>query len=271
MLVTLSIKNFVLIESLSLDLSKGLYVISGDTGAGKSILLNSILFALGAKFDSKVVRPGADFASITVEFTITKEMPRAAQEHGIDISEGLIIKRQQYPNGRSKFFVNNEPAIGKLVSLLSDDLIEMHGQHGYARLLNPLYHRKILDAFGDLEDLREIVENKYREYKSIESDIESVEKDRAYITREIDYLEHVVSELKAKGPSRGEEVDLYEKSTKLRGQEKRRQAISEIQQIYHEAGMEGGYLLCKGLLACKMIYSWPLLKGSIKPQYILAK
>lgn len=235
MLITLSIKNFVLIESLSLDFSSGFHAISGDTGAGKSIILDSILFALGHKFDSKIIRLGSDMASVTAHFDVSNEVAEIASEHGLDIAEGLIIKRQQFANGKKKFFINDEPASSKLVALLGDSLIEMHGQCGYGKLLNPASHLKILDKYGQLDELKEAVEEKYKEYKKIESDIEEIEKNRNFIEREVDYLKHSVSELASKCPKEGEEAALSDKRIKLRGFEKRRDAINNLQQIYSES------------------------------------
>lgn len=239
MLVTLSIKNFILIESLSLDFTKGFYVISGETGAGKSILLDSILFVLGHKFDSKIIKPNTDYASVSAEFKVSDEISHIAREHGIELSDNIIIKRQQYQNGRKKFFINDEPVTVKLVELLASFLLEIHGQDGYSKLLSPSNHIKILDNFGDLETLKEVVEAKYKEYKQIESDIESIEKDKNHILREIDYLEHVVLELKSKCPNEGEEEVLSDKRIRLRGQEKRGHAIKEMENILGESSIGG--------------------------------
>lgn len=238
MLVTLSIKNFVLIESLTLDFTSGLYVISGETGAGKSVLLNSIVFALGGKFDSKVIRSGADFASVSAQFSVSKEIEKSLEDFGIDASESLIIKRQQFANGRKKFFINDDPATAKIVTQISDSLIEMHGQHGYGRLLNPSCHLGILDIFGELEDSKQDVKVKYREYKNIEDDLEMISKDQGLIRREIDYLEHVVSELESKCPGRGEEEDLASKRIKLRNNEKRNSALEKIENIIQETSLD---------------------------------
>ena len=237
MLLSLSVKNFILIEALNLDFSSGLYVITGETGAGKSILLDSILFALGQKFDSSIIKNDEKSASVTLEFSVDNDLKEIASGFGVDLGDSLLIKRVQHIDNKKKFYINDEPVTVKIITMLADKLVEMHGQHGYSQLLNPSKHLKILDQFGSLENDRKILEKKFSEYQKISLDIESVNKDRNLILREIDYLEHIVSELKNKCPKEGEETELSDLRLRLKNVEKRHSAIENIKNIFSDSNL----------------------------------
>ena len=131
MLQSLHIKDFILIEKLELDFNEGFCAITGETGAGKSILLDAILFCLGEKFSGNPVRPSAESCWVTLVFTATKILDNYLQEIGVDKADVLIIKCSQNTLGRKKFFINDQIVTAKLVQSLFDYLLELHGQHNH--------------------------------------------------------------------------------------------------------------------------------------------
>ena len=153
MLAALSIRDIVLIDRLELALDKGLCTLTGETGAGKSILLDSLGLAIGARADAGLVRQGAEQGSVTAVFDLAGDHPARAllDENGIEAEGDLILRRVQTKDGRSRAFVNDQPVSVGLLRQLGDMLVEIHGQHDERGLLDASGHRAILDAFGGLE------------------------------------------------------------------------------------------------------------------------
>ena len=151
MLKHLSIKNVVLIESLDIEFSRGLTVLSGETGAGKSILLDSLGLLLGNRTESSLIRTGADKLSVTGVFEVdkTNKIYEIAQNYTLDIEDDIIIKRIITADGKNKILFNDQPITLKLLKELSQNLIEIHGQHDNQGLLNQDCHRSILDEYGN--------------------------------------------------------------------------------------------------------------------------
>src|SRR6201996_8517233 len=154
MLLGLTIRDVVLIDRLSLAFRQGLCVLTGETGAGKSILLDALGLALGRRADAGLVRPGAEQATVTAEFAVPHNHPANAilREAGIgggDLAGTLIVRRQVAADGRSRAFVNDEPASVGLLRELGDTLVEIQGQFEQRGLLDPANHRMILDAFAE--------------------------------------------------------------------------------------------------------------------------
>jgi DNA repair protein RecN (Recombination protein N) len=239
MLLNLSIKNFILIESLNLELHKGFCCITGETGAGKSILLDSILFVLGEKFDTPIVKAQAEYASVTAEFAVTKELSELVKEYGIELEGTILIKRQQYSDNKKKFFINDEPVTQKLVCMIATKLVEMHGQHVYSGLLNPNEHLKILDNFGDLEVDRNAVSTIFSELQKITSDIEIVNNNRDRIVRDIDYLSFVVSELQKKCPKIGEEIEIADLRINMQKSQKNHALLDDLKSFFADSNLLG--------------------------------
>src|SRR3546814_989705 len=153
MLTSLSIRNVVLIEALDLEFGAGLGVLTGETGAGKSILLDSLGLALGARADSGLVRQGEERASVTATFLEPRSghpLRAVLAENGIDIEPGepLIIRRTLRVDGGSRAFINDQACSAALLREIGAYLVEIHGQHDDRGLLNPRGHRALLDAFG---------------------------------------------------------------------------------------------------------------------------
>lgn len=153
MLSRLAIRNIVLIEALDLDFGRGLEVLTGETGAGKSILLDALGLILGNRADSGLVRAGADKASVTASFDFPEpplSVTEALDDAGIEIEPGepLVIRRQLKVDGGSKAWINDQPASAALLRELSASFVELHGQHDDRGLANPRGHRALLDRFS---------------------------------------------------------------------------------------------------------------------------
>src|SRR5947199_8026535 len=153
MLTRLSIRDIVLIERLDIDFAQGLAALTGETGAGKSILLDAFALALGARGDAALVRHGATEGQVTAAFLLKPTHPANAQLAALGIAgeDELILRRMQYADGRTRAFVNDQPVSAQVLKNLGATLVEIHGQHDERALVDTASHRALLDAFGDLE------------------------------------------------------------------------------------------------------------------------
>ncbi|MHA6765960.1 DNA repair protein RecN [Sphingobium ummariense] len=211
MLTSLSIRNVVLIEALDLEFGAGLSVLTGETGAGKSILLDSLGLALGARADSGLVRAGEAQASVTATFDPPAHDHRAwalLAENGIDPEPGesLLIRRTLKADGGSRAFVNDQACSAALLRELGGALAEIHGQHDDRGLLNPRGHRALLDAYGR-SDLAAVTQA----HAAWRDALDRLAQARATLdnaTRDRDYLAHAVEELSRFAPEPGEEATL---------------------------------------------------------------
>ena len=228
MLLSLQIKNFILIDFVSLDFQKGFYVITGETGAGKSVLLDALLFVLGEKFEFDPVKSGAEMTSVIAEFSSNNILVEILAQHGIDAREGLIIKRQQYPGGKKKFFINDELVTTKLLTLVADELLEMHGQHSHSILLDQNKHIDIIDQFGSLSDAVSDVVAKFSAWQKLERDILDLQNNRDNVLREIDFLSFAVTELADKIPAVGEEAELADLRIELQNSSKDQELLKNV-------------------------------------------
>ncbi len=222
MLNALSIRDVVLIEALDLDFGPGLAVLTGETGAGKSILLDALGLVLGARGDSGLVRHGAAQAVVTASFeTPATDGPIAAllADNGLDLDPGepLMIRRLVKADGGSRAFVNDQPASAGLLRELGAMLVEIHGQHDDRGLLNPRGHRALLDAFARTDTAA--ANAAWREWRAALAKLEEARAVQEVAERDRDYLAHAVEELVKLAPEPGEEALLAERrATMQRGE-----------------------------------------------------
>ena len=230
MLQNLSIQDFILIEKLDLDFENGFCAITGQTGAGKSILLEAILFALGAKSGGEIVRSNQEKAIVTLTFSASNQVIYYLSEYDIKLKtcEDLIIKRIQYSNGRKKFFINDNIVTQKIVSGLFDYLLEVHGQHNHTSLLNISSHLEILDQSANNIPPREEVSTLYKLWQELHREISVINAERETITKEIDYLSHIWQEFKDLDIKDGEEDELIEIRKHLQTRDKEIKLIDSI-------------------------------------------
>src|SRR5947207_2224632 len=153
MLSRLSIRDIVLIERLDIDYAAGLSVLTGETGAGKSILLDAFALALGSRGDASLVRNGTEQGQVTAAFDVEPSHPAMAllAENGIGTEDGLILRRVQLADGRTRAFVNDQPVSVQVLKALGSALVEIHGQHDERALVDVATHRRLLDAYAGLE------------------------------------------------------------------------------------------------------------------------
>ncbi|MEG9861474.1 MAG: DNA repair protein RecN [Parvularculales bacterium] len=210
MLASLFIRDIVLIDSLNLGLGRGLCALTGETGAGKSILLDALGLALGGRADSGLVRMGAKQGSVTASFEVFPDHPacRLLRERDMECEGVLVLRRTQTGDGRTRAFVNDQPVSVSLLRLLGALLVEVHGQYDTLSLLDEASQRRMLDAYGEYVPLLEEVRVAYEARYEARVALEAYEAEASHLTGEVDYLEHSVNELTALNPKVGEEKEL---------------------------------------------------------------
>lgn len=228
MLQSISIRNFILIDELDLVFQRGLCVFTGDTGAGKSILLKALLFCLNAKQNANIIKSGANLASVAAIFDLNENLQNNLHELQIEYEDQLIIKRIQTIDNKSKFFINDQLVSAKTVSRIADDLFELHGQHGHTTLLNPSSHLEILDHYGDLNKLKHLVYLKYQHIEDMKCRLNTISSEIDDINNEIDYLKFVTQEVSDMNIQQGEEDELTYKRQLMQSRDKKLQLLNDL-------------------------------------------
>jgi len=233
MLVQLSIRDIVLIERLDLGFEAGLSVLTGETGAGKSILLDSLSLALGGRGDGGLVRHGEDKGQVTATFEVGMDHPARLllRENGLDDDGDLIFRRVQSADGRTKAYVNDQAVSVQMMRQLGQHLVEIHGQHDDRALVDTNAHRALLDAFAGLSDEVLSVQGLYRTWKDAERGLKVHRAKVEAAAREADYLRSSVEELEALSPRDGEEDELAERRAVMQKSERIAGDIAEASEF----------------------------------------
>jgi DNA repair protein RecN (Recombination protein N) len=229
MLSAISIRDIVLIEKLDVSLEKGLTVLSGETGAGKSILLDSLGLALGARGDSTLVRSGQDKGSVTASFSIPEAhvARQFLKEKEIDLDGDIVVRRIQNADGGSRAQINDQPVSLNTLRQLASLLVELHGQHADRALVDVGEHRRLLDAFGGHETQAKTVETLWRAQEQARVELEEHVTLMARAEAEREYLEHAADELRKLNPLPLEEQQLAEKRQLMMQSEQYAAALDE--------------------------------------------
>jgi len=229
-LVGLSIRDIVLIDRLEVAFEPGLTVLTGETGAGKSILLDALTLALGGRGDAGLVRHGAPQGQVTAVFDPPAGHPVRAllAENGVEDGGEVILRRVQAGDGRTRAFVNDQPVSAGLLKQLGGLLVEIHGQHDERALVDAAAHRSLLDAYGGLDPLVAGVRARHRTAKEAESGLSRHRARVEAARREADYLRAAVEELGRLAPEPGEETALAETRARLMRVEKVAGDIAEV-------------------------------------------
>ncbi|MGL4729220.1 MAG: AAA family ATPase, partial [Bosea sp. (in: a-proteobacteria)] len=234
MLAHLSIRDIVLIDRLDLAISAGLTVLTGETGAGKSILLDAFSLALGGRGDGSLVRHGQAQGQVSASFDIAQSHPARliAGEQGLDTDGDLILRRVQLADGRSRAFVNDQPTSVQTLRAIGAALVEIHGQHDDRALTDPASHRGILDVFGGHGALCEAVRGTARAFAEAKSALATREAAIAAARKEADFLRHAADELGKLGPEAGEEETLATRRQGMMQSEKVAQDLSDAVEAF---------------------------------------
>ncbi len=213
MLTRLSIRDIVLIDRLDIDFASGLSVLTGETGAGKSILLDAFALALGARGDAGLVRTGAEQGQVTAAFDIANDHPARAllSDNDIPAEDELILRRVQLADGRTRAFVNDQPVGVQVLKNLGSVLVEIHGQHDERALVDPAAHRRLLDAFGGLDQQADEIGRLWQARRAAQTAVAEHQREVERAQREAEFLRHAVDELRKLAPDVGEETALAER------------------------------------------------------------
>ncbi len=240
MLKTLYIKNFVLLDELTIEFQTGLNIITGETGAGKSILIGALGGLLGERLSKDVVRSGADKAVIEGEFDLAglAAVSEFLQAHEIDDhSEGLTLRREVSSGGKGRCFVNDQPVPVAVLEALGNLLVDLHGQHEHQLLLQPVHHGQYLDAFLDLNGRLETLSRSLSAFTALLHEQQSLQQRAAEARQKRDYLHYQLGEIDAVNPLAGEDEELKQEEHILKHAEvifEKTQAL--FQNLYESEG-----------------------------------
>jgi len=250
MLTSLHISNIVLIEKLNLEFGGGLNILTGETGAGKSILMDALSLALGARSDTGLIRHGCEMASVTAEFdTVGTNVRQILNENGIDFDGMVVLRRTLGADGKSRAWVNDTPVSVRILKEIGDALVEIHGQFANHTLLNPATHRPTLDAFAALynpnfAELQNATCAAYNSLHTIETKIAELQDLVSKSEIEREFLEHNVAELRALKVRPGEEEELAAARANMMNAEKNAAILNDAQSALSPNGNSLDSLIC---------------------------
>ncbi|KRS16227.1 DNA repair protein RecN [Roseovarius indicus] len=241
MLRALDIRDILIIDHLELEFQPGLNVLTGETGAGKSILLDSLGFVLGWRGRAELVRQGADQGEVMAEFDLAPGHPARAvlAEAGLPEDDTLLLRRVNSRDGRKTAYVNDRRCSGEVLRQLSDTLVELHGQQDDRGLLNPRGHRALLDEYGGLEAGRGAVRQAWREMREARVALDEAEAALEKARADEDFLRHAVGELDKLSPEPGEEEELDRRRRMMQAAERIREDVAKAQAALGHEGAEG--------------------------------
>jgi len=219
MLLEISIKNFAIIESISLNFEKGMTVLTGETGAGKSIIIDAMNMMLGARATTEVIRHGAPKAEIEGLFSIesNRALEEIFDEQGLELSDEIIIRREILQNGRSISRVNGQMVNLSVLRTIGQQLVDIHGQHDQEELMRPHRHIQMLDEFGDTSffELKEAYQMSFDNYRRMRKQVIDIKKNQQEHKARIEMLEFQMAEIEAANLKAGEDIVLNQERDKL--------------------------------------------------------
>ena len=244
MLAALSIRDIVLIDKLDLEFGQGLSALTGETGAGKSILLDAFSLAIGGRGDASLVRQGQAQGQVTAIFDLAKSHPVFAllAENGIAAEDALILRRVQGADGRSRAFINDTSVSVQLLRQVGQALVEIHGQHDDRALIDPAGHRDLVDAFGGLGGEAARVASAYADWQGAEAMRARHEAEIAATRANADYVSHALEELRLLDPQAGEEDALASRRQLMMNAEKIAAELNEALDALQGEGTGGARL-----------------------------
>ncbi len=241
MLRNLYIKNYILIDDINIEFDNKLNIITGETGAGKSILLDAISFCITGKSGKDIIKNNSETCLVTVSFSSSENVKSTLQEYGIEIDgdEDIHITRSLSRDGKKRCLINNQPVTQKAIDSISENLLTIYGQHSFSSLFKVSSHQKILDDFLGNKQIFQEVSLFYKEVKSIEERLRELENKQKSAIAESEYLNHVYKELSSAKIQESEEEELSELRAKLQQSSKQRQFIVDLHDSFKESNFSG--------------------------------
>ena len=240
MLTELRVRDLAVIADVTLPLTPGLNVLTGETGAGKSMLVDALSLLLGERASGDVVRRGAEKAVVEGAFDLSAHPPirQSAEAMGVDVGEGtLVVRREIFPEGRSRAWINGSPTTVGMLAGLGSLLVDLHGQHETQSLLRSDTQRDILDAHADAAVERAAVRDAHGRWKALESREAELQARQEDVRRKADYLRHVVGEIEQAGPKVGEDDALDAQSRRLSHAEELGRLARELGEVLERMGL----------------------------------
>lgn len=234
MITNLSVENIALIDKLQVELGEGLNILSGETGAGKSIIIDAVSFVLGERADRSLIRYGTDYATVEAVFSdyITPAIEEYLDEIGIEAEEVLILNRKMTTEGKNSCRINGRVTTLSTLKGLTSLLVDIHGQHEHQSLLNPNSHISLLDSLGGdkHQGLLDVVKNAYKNYTALKREYNSYG-DEDERVRQLDILSYQINEIEKADVQDGEEDDLLEKRKRIRNMERILEALNNAKNL----------------------------------------
>ena len=245
MLLNLHVKNLALIKEVDVDFTNGLVVLTGETGAGKSLILGSVNIALGKKVEKDIIRKGAEYALVELTFCIDSRLKEKLEQYDVyPEDENIIVVSRKITHGRSVSKINGETVSLTTLKSIMDLLIDIHGQHDHQSLLYKNTHLQILDKYAgeEVKELKNTISDKYSQYIEIKKELDKFDMDETKRLRECEFAEFEINEIEAANLSLGEDDEVENEFKKLSGSEKIMSSLSDAYQIM---GYEGNQGVCE--------------------------
>ena len=245
MLLNLHVKNLALIKEVDVDFTNGLVVLTGETGAGKSLILGSVNIALGKKVEKDIIRKGAEYALVELTFCIDSRLKEKLEQYDVyPEDENIIVVSRKITYGRSVSKINGETVSLTTLKNVMDLLIDIHGQHDHQSLLYKNTHLQILDKYAgeEVKELKNTISDKYSQYIEIKKELDKFDMDETKRLRECEFAEFEINEIEAANLSLGEDDEVEYEFKKLSGSEKIMSSLSDAYQIM---GYEGNQGVCE--------------------------
>ena len=245
MLLNLHVKNLALIKEVDVDFTNGLVVLTGETGAGKSLILGSVNIALGKKVEKDIIRKGAEYALVELMFCIDSRLKEKLEQYDVyPEDENIIVVSRKITHGRSVSKINGETVSLTTLKNVMDLLIDIHGQHDHQSLLYKNTHLQILDKYAgeEVKELKNTISDKYSQYVEIKKELDKFDMDETKRLRECEFAEFEINEIEAANLSLGEDDEVENEFKKLSGSEKIMSSLSDAYQIM---GYEGNQGVCE--------------------------
>lgn len=245
MLLNLHVKNLALIKEVDVDFTNGLVVLTGETGAGKSLILGSVNIALGKKVEKDIIRKGAEYALVELTFCIDSRLKEKLEQYDVyPEDENIIVVSRKITHGRSVSKINGETVSLTTLKSVMDLLIDIHGQHDHQSLLYKNTHLQILDKYAgeEVKELKNTISDKYSQYIEIKKELDKFDMDETKSLRECEFAEFEINEIEAANLSLGEDDEVENEFKKLSGSEKIMSSLSDAYQIM---GYEGNQGVCE--------------------------